>query len=61
VKVVLIVQARCDSHPTLARVANTTTATSMETKPVPDSQNLMGRELFEDKDADSIIIPELLQ
>jgi hypothetical protein len=56
VKVVLIVQAHRDSHPTLARAANTTTATSMQISPATDSQNLMGRYLFEDKGAESTIL-----
>jgi cell division inhibitor SulA len=58
VKVVLIVQANRDSHPTLARAANTTTATSMQIRPAPDSQNLMGRCTFEDKSVDNTITLE---
>jgi len=53
------VQAHRDSHPTSARAANTTTATSMQVRPAPDSQNLMGRCIFEDKGDDSTIILKL--
>jgi hypothetical protein len=56
VKVLLIVQAHRDSHPTLARAANTTTTTSMKKRPTPDSQNPMVRCPFEDKGADNTII-----